>query len=165
MTIVPYVQDDVTKWMHWIARGIGLLAGAIALLVIGSVAGEWFLKIVLSVCQPVIERGDPSRLTLCHQTVAAMGGWVDEIAAAPWPLEATLLAGLLILTLLGVLMAWIREGMGGALLVVGALLVGAFSYVTAEQGKVWNTLCVGGPFLVAGILFLACWGRSRGRRT
>jgi len=44
-------------------------------------------------------------------------------------------------------------------------VLGTFSYLTAEQGKVWNILLMGGPFLVAGILFLACWRRSEGRRT
>jgi hypothetical protein len=165
MTTVQTTKDNVTKWLHRIARGIGLLAGAIALLVISSVAGEWFSKIVLSVCQPELESGDFSRWTLCRQVVAAMGGWVDEIAASPWPLEGTILAGLLIITVLGVLIAWIREGIGGMLLVGGAIVLGAFSYVTAEHDKVWNTLFMGGPFLVAGTLFLACWRQSQGRRT
>ena len=52
--------------------------------------------------------------------------------------------------------------MGGVLLIVGAIVLGAFSYLTAEQGKVWNMLLMGGPTLVAGILFLACWRRSEG---
>ena len=162
MTTLQATQDNVTKWMHRIARGTSLLAGAMALLVISSVAGDWLLKIVLGVCQPELESGDFSRWTLCRQVVAAMGGWVDEIAASPWPLEGTMLAGLLIITVLGVLIAWSREGIGGTLLVVGAIVLGAFSYVTAEHGKVWTVLLMGGPFLVAGILFLACWRRSAG---
>jgi hypothetical protein len=160
MTTVQAAKDNVTKWLHRIARGIGLLAGAIALLVISSVAGEWLLKIVLGVCQPTLESSGPSRYTLCLHLVGAMGGWADEIAASPWPLEGTILAGLLIITVLGVLIAWSREGTGGVLLIVGAIVLGTFSYLTAEQGKVWNMLLMGGPFLVAGILFLACWRRS-----
>jgi hypothetical protein len=162
MTTVQTTKDNIAKWLHWSARGIGLLAGTIALLVISSVAGEWFLKIVLSVCQPELENGDLSRWTLCRQVVAAMGGWADEIAASPWPLEETILAGLLTITVVGVLIAWSREGIGGALLVVGAVVLGAFSYVIAEHDKVWNMLFISGPFLVAGILFLACWRWSGG---
>ena len=162
MTTVQATKDNVTKWMHWTARGIGLLAGAMALLVISSVAGQWFLKIALSVCQPTLESGGPSRYTLCLHLVGAMGGWADEIAASPWPLEGTILAGLLIITVLGVLIAWSREGIGGVLLIVGAIVLGMFSYVTAEHDKVWNMLFMGGPFLVVGILFLACWRRSEG---
>jgi hypothetical protein len=157
MTTLQATKDNAAKWLHWIARGIGLLAGAMALLVISSVAGDWLLKIALNVCQPTLESGDPSRYTLCLHLVGAMGGWAEEIAASPWPLEGTMLAGLLIITVLGVFIAWSREGIGGALLVVGAIMLGAFSYVTAEHDKVWNMLFMGGPFLVAGILFLACW--------
>jgi hypothetical protein len=148
--------------MHRIARGTSLLAGAMALLVISSVAGDWLLKIVLGLCQPTLESSGPSRYTLCLHLVGAMGGWAEEIAASPWPLEGTMLAGLLIITVLGVLVAWSREGIGGTLLVVGAIVLGVFSYVIAEHDKVWNTLFMGGPFLVAGILFLACWRWSGG---
>ena len=165
MTTVQAAKNNVTKWLHWSARGMGLLVGAIALLVISTVAGEWFSKITLSVCQPELENSDFSRWTLCRQVVAAMGGWADEIAASPWPLEGTILAGLLTITVLGVLIAWSREGIGGALLVVGAIVLGAFSYVTAEHDKVWNVLFMSGPFLVTGILFLACWRWSEGGRT
>jgi hypothetical protein len=162
MTTVQTTKDNVPKWLHWIARGMSLLAGAMALLVISSVAGEWLLKIVLGVCQPILESSGPSRYTLCLHLVGAMGGWADEIAASPWPLEGTMLAGLLIITVLGVLVAWTREGIGGTLLVVGAIVLGVFSYVIAEHDKVWNTLFMGGPFLVTGILFLACWRWSGG---
>ena len=165
MTTLQATKDNVTKWLHWSARGMGLLAGAMALLVISSVAGDWLLKIALSVCQPTLESGGPSRYTLCLHLVGAMGGWAEEIAASPWPLEGTMLAGLLIITVLGVLIAWSREGVGGTLLVVGAVVLGAFSYVTAEYDKIWNMLFMSGPFLVAGILFLACWRQSEGRRT
>jgi hypothetical protein len=135
-----------------------------ALLVISSVAGAWFSKIALSVCQPTLESGGPPRYTLCLHLVGAMGGWAEEIAASPWPLEGTILAGLLIITVLGVLIAWTREGVGGTLLVVGAIVLGAFSYVIAEHDKVWNMLFMGGPFLVAGVLFLAYWRWSEGRQ-
>ena len=162
MTTVQATKDNVMKWLHWSARGVGLLAGAMALLVISSVAGDWFSKIVLSVCQPELESGDFSRWTLCRQVVAAMGGWAEEIAASPWPLEGTILAGLLIITVLGVLIAWSREGTGGVLLVVGAAVLGAFSYVTADHDKFWIMLLMSSPFLVSGILFLACWRWSGG---
>jgi hypothetical protein len=158
MTISQAAKDNVTRWLHWSARGIGLLAGAMALLVISGVASDWLLKGSLYICQPALE--GPARWNLCRGYVAAMGGWADEIAASPWPLEGTIRAGLLIITVLGVLIAWSREGMGGVLLTVGAIVLGTFSYLTAEQGKVWNMLLMGGPTLVAGILFLACWRRS-----
>jgi hypothetical protein len=160
MTISQATKDNMTKWLHWSARGAGLLAGAMALLVISGVASDWLLKGSLYLCQPALE--GPARWNLCRGYVAALGGWAEEIAASPWPLEGTILAGLLIITVLGVLIAWSQEGMGGVLLIVGAIVLGTFSYLTAEQGKVWNMLLMGGPTLVAGILFLACWRRSKG---
>jgi hypothetical protein len=158
MTISQTAKDNVPKWLHRSARGIGLLAGAMALLVISSVASDWLLKGSLYICQPALE--GPARWNLCRGYVAALGGWADEVAASPWPLEGTILAGLLIITVLGILIAWSREGMGAVLLIVGAIVLGTFSYFTAEQGKVWNMLLMGGPTLVAGILFLACWRQS-----
>jgi hypothetical protein len=165
MTTAQTTKDNLTKWMHRIARGTSLLAGAMALLVISSVAGDWLLKIALGLCQPTLESSGPSRYTLCLHLVGAMGGWADEIAASPWPLEGTILAGLLIITVLGLLIAWSREGIGGVLLIVGAIVLGAFSYVTAEHDKIWNVLLISGPFLLAGILFLACWRQSARRQT
>jgi hypothetical protein len=162
MTTVQAAKDNVTKWLHRIARGISLLAGAMALLVISGVASDWLLKGSLYICQPALE--GPARWNLCRGYVAALGGWADEIAASPWPLEGTILAGLLIITALGLLIAWSREGVGGTLLLVGAIVLGTFSYLTAEHDKVWNMLLMGGPFLVAGILFLACWRQSEGGR-
>jgi hypothetical protein len=164
MTTVQVTKDNVTKWLHRIAHGTSLLAGAMALLVISSVAGTWFSKIALSICQPTLKSDGPPRYTLCLHLVGAMGGWAEEIAASPWPLEGTILAGLLIITVLGVLIAWTREEVGGTLLVVGAIALDAFSYVIAEHDKVWNMLFMGGPFLVAGVLCLAYWRWSEGRK-
>jgi hypothetical protein len=162
MTHTRHTRDDRSKWMYRFAWGISLLAMAMALLIISGVASEWLLKGSLTICQPSLE--GPARWNLCQGYVSALGGWADEIAASPWPLERTMLAGLLIITVLGVLVAWIREGTGGALLVVGAVALGTFSYVTTEHDKVWNMLFMSGPFLAAGILFLACWRQAQGRQ-
>jgi hypothetical protein len=132
MTTVQVTKDNVTKWLHRIAHGTSLLAGAMALLVISSVAGTWFSKIALSICQPTLKSDGPPRYTLCLHLVGAMGGWAEEI--------------------------------GGTLLVVGAIALDAFSYVIAEHDKVWNMLFMGGPFLVAGVLCLAYWRWSEGRK-
>jgi len=75
--------------------------------------------------------------------------------------QGAMLAGLVIFAVLGVLIAWWREGVGGTVVVIGAIALGTFAYVTAGRNKVWAMLITGGPFLVAGILFLACWRRSR----
>ncbi len=63
--------------------------------------------------------------------------------------------------MLGVLIAWRRERIGGTVMVIGAIALGTFAYVTAGHNKVFAVLVSGVPFLVPGILFLASWRRSR----
>ena len=71
---MSYANDQATRWMRRIARGVGSLVGAL-LLLIGIVAAIW----------------DPT----------------------PWSLEGAMLAGLVVTIVLGVLIAWWREGIGG----------------------------------------------------
>jgi hypothetical protein len=83
-----------------------------------------------------------------------------------WPhapqasMEGAVLAGLMGTTILGVLIAWWKERIGGTIVVVGAVALCVFAYVTAGHNKVLAVLVSGGPFLVAGILHLVCWWRS-----
>jgi len=81
----------------------------------------------------------------------------------PWSLEGAMLAGLGVFAVLGILIAWWREGIGGTVVLIGAIALGTFAYVTAGHNKVWAMLITGGPLLVAGLLFLASWWRSRRR--
>jgi len=64
---------------------------------------------------------------------------------------------------LGVLIAWRREGIGGAILVIYAVMFSTFAYFSAGRNKGFAMLVSGGPFLLIGILFLATWRRSRQR--
>lgn len=72
-----------------------------------------------------------------------------------------MLAGLVIFAVLGILISWWREGIGGTVVVIGAVALGTFAYVTAGFNKGWAMLITGGPLLVIGLLFLASWRRSR----
>jgi len=130
MASMQRTTDTTTKWMCWLARGIGSLVGAF-----------WLLSLIASLIVEVI------------------GG------RTPWSLEGAILAGLVIITALGVLIAWRREGIGGTIVAIGAIALGTFAYITARFNKVWAMLITGGPFLVAGTLFLACWRRSEVRQT
>jgi len=76
-------------------------------------------------------------------------------------LEGAMLIALVAVTVLGVLLAWWREGLGGAVAVVGALALGAFAYISAGRNKALIALVVGMPFLISGGLFLASWRGSR----
>ena len=134
MASMQQATDTTTKWMRWIARGIGSLAGTF-----------WLLSL----------------------TVGLTVGLIAEVIGGhtTWSLEGAMLGGLVIFVALGVLVAWRREGTGGMIVLIGAIALCAFAYVTAGRNKVFAMLISGGPFLVAGILFLACWHRSERRQT
>ncbi len=114
-------DDRATKWMRWIARGVGSL-----------VTGFWlFVGIVFGVVDP-----------------------------EPWTLESGSMAGLVISSTLGVLIAWWRDGLGGLILVICAIAHSTFAYFSSGHNTGLAMLISGGPFLLSGILFRASWSRS-----
>ena len=124
MANVDHIGDRATRWMRWIARGIG-----------SFIAASWWL--------------------------AGIAGALYE--REPWTLESAIMAGFMITSGLGVLIAWRREGIGGAVLVIHGMLFSTFGYFSAGRNKGFAMLVSGGPFLLVGILFLATWRRSRQR--
>ena len=116
------IEGQATKWMRWIAHGIGSFASAFWLLV-------------------------------------GVGEAISE--PTPWSLEGAMLAVLLTTTVLGVLIAWWWEEIGGTIVMIDALALCTFAYVTVGRNKTFAMLLSGGPFLVASILFLASWRRTR----
>ena len=88
-------------------------------------------------------------------TISAIG----EIAQGEfqWSLEGLLLAVLALAAVLSVAIAWRREKTGGIALVASGLAFITFGYLSAGHNKAFAMLISGGPFLVAGILFLASW--------
>lgn len=61
----------------------------------------------------------------------------------------------------GVITAWWREGVGGALLLFCALANGTIEYMAIGYRMPWLVFILSGPFLIAGLLFWAAWYRSR----
>ncbi len=90
-----------------------------------------------------------------------MGIGYGIVESGPWTLEDTIMTGLVITSVLGVLIAWWREGIGGIILVVCAVAHSTFAYIVAGHNKGFAMLISGGPFLLIGILFLASGWRSR----
>jgi len=122
MANVSNAGDRATRWVRWIARGIGSLIVALWLFV--------------GVASGISESG-------------------------PQTLEDTIMTGLVITSVLGVLIAWWREGIGGTMLVICAVAHSTFAYIVAGHNKGLAVLISGGPFLLIGILFLASQWRSR----
>jgi hypothetical protein len=67
--------------------------------------------------------------------------------------------------LVGVLIAWRREGLGGLILILTAVVLFLIMsvVVTTKYPDQWISLLLlfVVPYLVPGILFLICWWRSR----
>jgi hypothetical protein len=78
----------------------------------------------------------------------------------PWTWESTAITLLVVASVLGVLIGWRREAIGGIILVTMAAVFSAFAWATAGHNKGFAMLISGGPFLVAGVLFLASWRRT-----
>ena len=83
------------------------------------------------------------------------------VESRPLTLEGAIMAGLIISSALSVLIAWWREGVGGAIVVICAIAHSTFAYVASGHNQGFAMLISGGPFLLVGILFLASWWRSR----
>jgi hypothetical protein len=79
----------------------------------------------------------------------------------PWTLESAMIASFIIVLVAAVITAWWREGVGGTILVVCGAAFSTFAYFTAGHNQAIAVLVSGAPFLVAGVLFLVSWRRSR----
>lgn len=74
--------------------------------------------------------------------------------------------GLLLFTLMaiataGLLLGCWREGPGGLIAVLSALLLAGMLYAGTGRNQILAALVYSSPFLVGGGLFLACWWRER----
>ena len=71
----------------------------------------------------------------------------------------------IIIFVVGVIVAWFREKIGGIILVVSAVAVSIFSIITGlndpNSDLMDAIILMGLPFLIIGILFLVSWWKSR----
>ena len=72
----------------------------------------------------------------------------------PPGIEGIILAGLVIIAIVGIVIAWWRKGVGGTVVTAAAIALCVFAFVTAGRMKIIAVLFAGGPFLASGILFL-----------
>jgi len=95
--------------------------------------------------------------------LAVIGGFIAELLSnsARLTLEGVIIGILVIAAALGVLVAWRREGVGGALVLLCGAAHSVFAYVVAGHHKAFAVLVSGAPFLLSGALFLVSWRRSR----
>ncbi len=79
----------------------------------------------------------------------------------PLTSEGAIMAGLICASTLGVLVAWRREGPGGAILIACAVAHSTFALFAAGRNHAFAMLVTGGPFALIGALFLLVWKRAR----
>lgn len=88
----------------------------------------------------------------------------SKLGVEPTPeakLEGIILGCLVAVVVIGVIIAWFREGIGGLIVVIGGIVLSIFAYITAGHNKVLAMASSGIPFLIAGILFLIYWRKTR----
>ena len=69
----------------------------------------------------------------------------------------------LLLSVLALALAWRWEGLGGALNVAGFVTNLILFRIIRGEFLPWSVVLVLSPLLIPGILFLICWGRSKGK--
>ncbi len=84
----------------------------------------------------------------------------EELTPTAW-IEGLILGILVFISSVGVTIAWWCEGIGGLIVVIGGIVLSIFAYITAGHNKVLAMASSGIPFLIAGILFLIYWRRTR----
>ena len=78
-----------------------------------------------------------------------------------WNLETTLLVTFVVILLIGVVIAWINEKIGGTVLILAGIGFSIFAYFSAGHNKILAMLVSGVPFIICGILFLITWMEKR----
>lgn len=138
MADVERADDSITRWMRWIARIWGTLIVVVVLFILSGYAWSWITT-----------------------------GVVDPYAAEDYPPIENWPPRLMALSALGLAVAWRWEGLGGGLnlmfhlinlpiLLIHWPITQDFPrYLLAPHG-LWLVT------LIPGLLFLACWWRSRG---
>jgi hypothetical protein len=80
---------------------------------------------------------------------------------APVTVEGLVLIILVAINTAAVILAWWLEKTGGILLVIFGMAFFIFGIVSAGHNQFFAGLISGFPFLVAGILFILSWWKSR----
>lgn len=84
----------------------------------------------------------------------------EELTPTAW-IEGLILGILVFISSVGVAIAWWREGIGGLIVVIGGIVLSIFAYITAGHNKIFAMLISGIPFLIAGIISLISWCRTK----
>jgi len=82
-------------------------------------------------------------------TATAIDEGIDGIRG-----EGAVLAGLMLIAITGVVIAFFNEQIGGSVALVAGIALTVFALVTAGRNHWLAVLVSGAPFLISGVLFL-----------
>jgi len=74
--------------------------------------------------------------------------------------EGVIVAVLFSAGVIGVLIAWWRERIGGLALVVDAIVLAVFVHMVSGHNRLAAALLIPCPLFISGVLFLMSWKRS-----
>ena len=64
--------------------------------------------------------------------------------------------------IIGILISWRWEMVGGLLIAAGAVAIGVLGYLGCGPGELPTCTLIAGPYLLTGLLLLSCcWGRRQ----
>lgn len=72
----------------------------------------------------------------------------------PISLEGVMIVGFCFSLLLNIIYAWLKEGIGGIILIFISVLFAIFIYITAGSHRILAATLISSPFLLSGILFM-----------
>ena len=78
-----------------------------------------------------------------------------------WSAESTKVTVFVLLMALGTGIAWWREKIGGAILMITGLVAIVFIFFSMEPSDIGISLIFGFPSLLSGLLFLIYWKQSK----
>lgn len=68
---------------------------------------------------------------------------------------------LLVVAIGGLLYAWRQEGIGGFVAALSAVGIGILAYFYFPDNRLFSAFAYASPFLITGLMFLACWWNSQ----
>jgi len=84
----------------------------------------------------------------------------STIELEPYPFYENLIPFTLFTAVVGLIISWKWEGLGGAITII-SVLVNLSVYLLTGRTAVGAVIVILTPILIPGILFLVCWSRSR----
>ncbi|GMQ62704.1 DUF7670 domain-containing protein [Vallitalea maricola] len=72
----------------------------------------------------------------------------------PLTLEGVMIAGFAVVLMVGVLISWWKEGIGGIILIISGVIFAIFIYLTAGTNRILASTLISSPFWTSGVLFL-----------